>query len=72
MNKNADQPHTGAEQTTEQTRDCDRCGRDRPSSIERFTVTTSDFTDATADYEKTLLCGECWRRFRDELRRYVA
>ena len=58
--------------TTEQTRDCDRCGRDRPADPERFSVTASDFTDSTADFEQALLCGECWRSVRDDLRRCFA
>lgn len=53
-------------------RDCDRCGRARPTNPERFTVTASDFTDATADFERALLCVECWRQYRDDLRRTVA
>lgn len=59
-------------QAAEQTTDCQRCGRDRPANPERFTITASDFTDATADYEKTLLCRECWERVRGEIRRCVA
>jgi hypothetical protein len=59
-------------QTDKQTRACERCGRDRPTNTERFSVTVSDFTDATADFEKALLCGECWREFRDDLRRCIA
>ena len=54
--------------TTEHRRDCDSCGRDRPADPERFAVTASDFTDGTADFEKALLCRECWRAFRDGLR----
>lgn len=72
MNKNATTTSPTDGQTTNQTRECDRCGRDRPANTERFTVTASDFTAATADYEQALLCGECWREFRDDLRRCVA
>lgn len=72
MSKNANQQHMTGVQTAERARDCDRCGRSRPTSIERFTVTASDFTDATADVEKAFLCGDCWRHIRDELRRCVA
>jgi hypothetical protein len=52
--------------------ECDRCGQKRPANPERFVVTASDFTDSTADYERTLLCGECWRHVRDRLRRSFA
>ncbi len=55
-----------------QSRDCDRCGRPRPGDPTRFTVTMSDFTPGTADYEQALLCGECWRYVRDELWRCLA
>jgi len=72
MSKNATTTSPTDAQTTEQTRECDRCGRDRPANTKRFTVTASDFTDATADFEKALLCGECWREFRDDLRRCIA
>ena len=72
MSKNATTPSRTDAQTTEHTRVCDRCGRDRPANTERFTVTASDFTDATADYEEALLCAECWRKFRDDLRRCIA
>jgi hypothetical protein len=54
------------------TAECDRCGQDRPANPERFVVTASDFSDATADYERALLCGECWRHVHDELRRCFA
>jgi hypothetical protein len=72
MSKNAttDSPTDG--QTSEQTRECDRCGRDRPTNPERFTIKASDYSDSTVAYEKALLCGECWRHFRDELRGCVA
>ena len=50
MSKNATTTSPTDAQTTEQTRDCDRCGRDRPANTERFTVTASDFTGATADF----------------------
>lgn len=53
-------------------RDCDRCGRDRPRDSGRFTVTVSDFSESTAAYERAFLCVECWRKFRDHLRRSVA
>ena len=56
----------------EQRRDCDRCGRDRPTNVERFTVTASDFSAGTAAYERVLLCGDCWQNARDELRRSFA
>lgn len=72
MSKNATTTSPTEAQTTKQTRDCDRCGRDRPTNPERFTVTATDFTDATADFEKALLCGECWRQFRDRIRRCFA
>jgi hypothetical protein len=64
-------PNT-ANSTDGQTRDCDRCGRARPANPERFTITASDFTGATADYERALLCVECWRQYRDDLRRCIA
>jgi hypothetical protein len=65
---------TTAEQTADHPdeRECDRCGRPRPTDPERFTITASDFTDATADFERALLCVECWRQYRDDLRRCVA
>jgi hypothetical protein len=72
MSKNATTTSPTDAQTTEQTRECDRCGRDRPANTERFTVTVSDFTDATADYERAYLCADCWRKFRDDLRRCIA
>lgn len=53
-------------------RDCDRCGRNRPANPRRYTVTASDFTDATADFERAHLCAPCWRHFRDEIRRCFA
>jgi len=53
-------------------RTCDRCDRPRPSDPERFTVTASDRTDATADYERALLCADCYRRIVDDLRRCLA
>lgn len=56
----------------EQQRDCDRCGRDRPTNTERFTVTASDFSASTAAYERVLLCGDCWQNARDVLRRSFA
>ena len=56
----------------EQQRDCERCGRARPTNPERFAVTASDFSDSTAAFEKVLLCGECWQQQRDELRRSLA
>lgn len=59
-------------QSDEQQRNCERCGRTRPTNTERFTVTLSDFSDSTAAYEKALLCGECWQQVRDELRRSLA
>ena len=58
--------------SNKQTRDCDRCGRDRPTNIERFTVTASNFSAGTAAYERVLLCGDCWQNARDELRRSFA
>jgi hypothetical protein len=61
-----------AESDRSRTIECDRCGQERPANPERFVVTASDFTDATADYERTLLCGECWRHVRDRLRRSFA
>ena len=68
--KNSTNPTSA--RSDEQTRDCDRCGRDRPTSIERFTVTASDFSAGTAAYERVLLCGDCWQNARDELRRSFA
>jgi hypothetical protein len=56
----------------EQHRDCERCGRDRPTDTERFAITASDFSDSTAAYEKALLCRDCWQNARDELRRSFA
>lgn len=57
---------------TDRRTDCDRCGRDRPADPERFAIVASDFTDGTAAYEKVLLCADCWRQQRDDLRRCVA
>ena len=56
----------------EQRRDCDRCGRDRPTNTERFTITASDFSASTAAYERVLLCRDCWQNARDDLRRSFA
>lgn len=69
MSKHATPPRTTGEQHDEQTRDCDRCGRDRPASPQRFTITASD---ETGGYERAFLCGECWQEFRDEIRRCLA
>jgi len=72
---NTDGTHTTDRTVTDDTnstRDCERCGRDRPANTKRFTVTASDFTDSTADFEKVLLCAECWRQTRDDLRRGIA
>lgn len=55
MSKDARTTSPTGGQTTEQARECDRCGRDRPASTRRFTVTASDLTGATADYEQVLL-----------------
>ena len=59
-------------QSTNRRIDCDRCGRDRPADPERFSITVSDFTDGTAAYMKVLLCVECWRQQRANLRRCLA
>lgn len=72
MNKNVKYANASREQNGEQRRNCERCGRSRPTNTERFTVTASDFSDSTVAYEKTLLCGECWRHVRDEIRRCIA
>lgn len=66
MNKSSD-PTTATAQNDKKIRTCERCGRERPANTERFAVTASDFTDATADFERALLCEECWRQFRDEI-----
>lgn len=65
-------PISNRQTADEQIRDCDRCGRPRPMSTKRFSITASDFTAGTADYEQALLCGECWRQERDRLRRSFA
>lgn len=59
---------TNAGRTAGQTRDCERCGRDRPTDPRRFEVTLSDYADEGGDYDKALLCGECWQHIQDEIR----
>jgi len=56
----------------ERKRDCERCGRDRPRDPDRFTITVSDFSESTVAYERAFLCVDCWRYFRDQLRRSIA
>lgn len=71
MSKNANHTDTNAARDGQQ-RNCERCGRDRPTNTERFTVTLSDYSASTAAHDKVLLCRECWQRQRDELRRSLA
>lgn len=63
--------HTTSTDVTGRT-DCERCDADRPSNPQRFTITVSDFTDATADVEKLFLCRRCWEQERDRVRREFA
>lgn len=49
--------------------DCERCGAERPANPQRFTITLSDFTDASAAVEKLFLCRQCWERERERARR---
>lgn len=52
--------------------DCERCGRNRAPGRQRHTVTFEDRTDATIDFEKTRLCGECYEHVRGVVRRSLA
>ena len=65
-----DQYDPTAVESDGQTRDCEHCGRDRPVDTQRYVLTIQDHTDATAAYERTLLCKSCWKKARDTLRRW--
>jgi hypothetical protein len=72
MTKSESYNTTIGAKAVDQDRDCDRCGRDRPADPRRFTVTATDQTDRTTDFEKVLLCPHCWRDIREDLRRCFA
>lgn len=54
------------------TRVCQRCGRDRPDRSERYRIVAEDRSAASAAYETYLLCGECWQKAQQHLRRCLA
>lgn len=59
-----------AKDVEEQTLECEHCGCDRPLDTRRFVLTVQDHTDATADFDRTLLCRSCWNNARNTLRRW--